>query len=274
MALPIIPAGTLVSPARSSRRLAAVPALLLALVLVTTGSAAAVTDGGRTGPAQPAAAAPFTLNLAEEDDFVSQYTPYWCIGASMQMMLNIVGTTDDEGRPAQERYMRVARAEGPSLEEVDHGEPSEALTGAGSSGWARGLTLLGAGRYEERVLDEFDAALRAAAVALRKTNRPVGLIVWRGAHAWVMTGFTATADPALRFDFRVTGVYVLDSWYPRVSSIWGRGQEPNSYLATDDLSEAFLPRRGGQWHGEQAGKWVAVLPVATVGRPAFGLRHL
>lgn len=256
-------------------QLAALPAVLLAFVLATTPSTlAAVSDGGVAGPPPSPAPGEFSLNLADDDDFVGQYTQYWCIGASMQMMLNIVGATDDESRAAQERYMRVARAEGPSLEEVDHGEPTDQLTGAGASGWARGLTLLGAGRYEERALDEFDRAVRRAALALRKTNRPVGLIVWRGAHAWVMTGFTATADPAFQSDFRVTGIYVQDPWYPRISSIWGRGQEPNTFLSTEKLSTAFLPRRGGQWHAEQAGKFVVVLPVATIRAAGYGRRHV
>ena len=40
-----------------------------------------------------------------------------------------------------------------------------------------------------------DEALRLAAASIRQTNRPVGLLVWRGRHAWVMSGFKATADP-------------------------------------------------------------------------------
>lgn len=49
-------------------------------------------------------------------------------------------------------------------------------------------------------------ALRKAAHMMRKTGKPVGIVVWRGAHAWVMSGFTATADPALTVDF---GRYML-----------------------------------------------------------------
>lgn len=208
-----------------------------------------------------AAPGDFSLDLADEADFVSQYTEYWCVGASMQMMLNVIGVTEDNSRPNQERYMRVARSSGESLQQVDHGEPADGLRGAGSSGWARGLVLLGAGLYAERALDDFDGALREAARAIRATQRPVGLIVWRGAHAWVMTGFSATADPLVNPDFDVTGVYVMDSWYPRVSSIWGPGQKPNTWIAADDLTADFLPRRGGQWHAELAGKFVIVMPV-------------
>ena len=39
---------------------------------------------------------------------------------------------------------------------------------------------------------------------IRLTNRPVGLMTWRGAHSWVMSGFNATADPAVTDKFTVT----------------------------------------------------------------------
>jgi hypothetical protein len=120
---------------------------------------------------------------------------------------------------------------------------------------------LGAGGYAQQALDDYDTALRAAAYALRTTGRPVGLIVWRGWHAWVMSGFTATGDPLADPDYRVTGVYIQDPWHPRVSSIWGAGQEPNSWISTDALKSDFLPRRAGRWHPELAGKFVLVLPV-------------
>lgn len=217
------------------------------------------------------------MNLYGKGDFVSQYTKYWCIGASMQMMLNIIGATDDESRASQKRYMRIARSMGPSLRQVDHGQTVEragGLRGAGSGGWARGLVELGAGGYEQRALVGYQTAVRAAAQALRETDRPVGLIVWRGAHAWVMTGFTATADPLVDPDYRVTGVYIQDPWYPRVSSIWGPGQKPNSWISIKALRADFLPRRGGRWHAELAGKFVLVVPVDPTLPAAYRWRIL
>lgn len=128
--------------------------------------------------------------------------------------------------------------------------------------------------YEQRALKGYTASVRAAVQALRITNRPVGLIVWRGAHAWVMTGFTATADPLVDPDYSVTGIYVQDPWYPRVSSIWGPGQRPNSWISIKALKADFLPRRGGAWHAELAGKYVLVVPVDPVREPARGWRGL
>ena len=262
----------------AARRSASVTSVMvLALAIAAAGPAVAVAATASEAPRKLSAAAPtgdFSMNLYEKGDFVSQYTKYWCIGASMQMMLNVIGVTDDEKRASQERYMRIARSMGPSLRQVDHGQSnSGTLGGAGSGGWARGLVELGAGRYEERALEGYGTAVRAAAYAVRTTNRPVGLIVWRGAHAWVMTGFTATADPLTDPDYRVTGIYVQDPWYPRVSSIWGPGQKPNRWLSIKALKGDFLPRRGGRWHAELAGKFVLVLPVLPI-RPAAQLRRM
>lgn len=211
--------------------------LVLGFALAAPGGALAATGPATRTPPATSATAPaggFSINLYRKGDFVSQATPYWCIGASMQMMLNIVGVTDDDSRAAQESNMRAARSLGPTLRQVDNGRDAEAaggaLRGAGSGGWARGLVSLGAGTYAERAVDGYNAAVRVAARALRATRRPVGLIVWRGAHAWVMTGFSATGDPLTDPDYRVTGVYIQDPWYPRISSIWGPGQKPNSWL--------------------------------------------
>ena len=249
--------------------------LVAALAIPTTAVTAAVPAPTPTlAERQGAPSGEYSINLYEEGDFASQRTAYWCIGASMQMMLNIVGLTDDDdSRAGQERYMRLARARGPSLRQVDHDQTTEAaggtLRGAGSSGWARGLVELGAGGYREQAVDDYTAALRDAAYTLRRTGRPVGLIVWRGAHAWVMSGFTATADPLVDPDFRVTGVYVQDPWYPRISSIWGPGQEPDSWISVKALKSDFLPRRGGRWHAELAGKYVLVLPFDPIRRQAY-----
>jgi hypothetical protein len=247
-----------------ARRL--IPAILLALTLVAPAPAAAMR--AETLQAQAVAPARYSINLYRRGDFASQRTPYWCIGASMQMMLNIIGPTDDDSRAGQVRYMRAARSGGSSGASTDAASSAGGLRGAGSSGWARGLVDVGAGPYEERAVDGFQPAIRAAAYALRTTGRPVGLIVWRGAHAWVMSGFTATADPLVDPDYRITGVYIQDPWYPRISSIWGPGQKPNSLIPIDRLDSDFLPRRAGGRHADQAGKFVLVLPTAAPPSPA------
>ena len=59
-----------------------------------------------------------------------------------------------------------------------------------------------------------------AARAMRSTGRPVGLLVWRGRHAWVMSGFQATKDPMLP-GAKVTRAIVEDPLYPYGGSTLG-----------------------------------------------------
>jgi hypothetical protein len=49
-----------------------------------------------------------------------------------------------------------------------------------------------------------------------------------------MTGYRADADPTLFADAAISGAYVLDPWYPRVSSIWGASDPPGTF---QDLAE-------------------------------------
>ena len=86
-------------------------------------------------------------------------------------------------------------------------------------------------------------ALRDAAKAILKTNSPVILLAWRGAHTWVMTGFRADADPLVFKDARVSGAYILDPWYPRVSSIWGRSDPPGTFQDASEMERNYL-----KWH--------------------------
>lgn len=101
---------------------------------------------------------------------------------------------------------------------------------------------------------------------MRRTGRPVGLLVWGGRHAWVMSGFRATADPAVTDDFRVTHAIVLDPLYPRHSTTWGRSPAPGSSLTLALLGHFFVPRRGG-WSGVLRGTWVIVQPIDVQRRP-------
>lgn len=116
-----------------------------------------------------------------------------------------------------------------------------------------------------------DAAIAAAARALRMTGRPVGLLVWRGAHAWVVSGFRATADPAYTGDFTVTHLHVVDPWYPRVSSIWGPSRSPDSLVPVSLVAEDYLA-----WHRlavrypEKDGQFVLIVPVAQAAAIPIG----
>src|SRR5438128_12194040 len=86
--------------------------------------------------------------------------------------------------------------------------PIPAADGVDPGGWASGLDHYVDGRYRVVASTSFASALRSAVTNLRRTNLPVGLAVAHGNHAWVLTGFTATADPAKTSSFTVTSVRV------------------------------------------------------------------
>lgn len=170
----------------------------------------------------------FAMDLYGRGDHVAQYDASWCVGASMQMMVNIIERgRPDRSRSTQREMYDLAREVSPWLER---------RPGASTYGWAGGLTELGYGPYGELAATSKAQALRIAARQMRYTRKPVGLLVWRGRHAWVMSGFRATADPAYTDDFEVTAVWIEDPWSGRVSSLWGRGLRPHTLVRADRLS--------------------------------------
>ena len=199
----------------------------------------------------------FTLDLYRRGDFVSQARADWCVPAAIQTMARLVGGLAAHSLPSQATLDRRARA-----------LSSSRLVGLGSEpqGWAGVLNALGYGRYDVVAKPTFAAAIAAAAAALRLTHRPVGLLVWRGAHAWVMSGFEATGDPAATGNVKVTAVRITDPWYPRRLSAWGRSRRPDTKLDVAALARSFMP-----WHRptvrypELDGRYVLILPVPAVG---------
>jgi hypothetical protein len=195
------------------------------------------------------------MNLYEQGDFVSQADRRYCVPASIQTMLNIVGPHEDRSPKLQARLYALARKLSPPTLRGDGAEPE---------GWARTLDRLGVGPYVVDVQPSRAAALETAARAIRLTRRPVGLLVWRGAHAWVMSGFVASADPAVTDEFSVTHVFLQDVWYPRVSSIWGASRPPNSRVRVELLREDFLPwRRPHGRYPDKDGRYVLIVPTSA-----------
>jgi hypothetical protein len=205
-------------------------------------------------PPRPSAVAPLGLgiDLYRAGDFASQATKDFCVPGALATMMNVIDRDRALPHPTQEDLNRSARR-----------LSTDRLVGAGSEpeGWAGTLTELGYGPYEVRSLRTREAAIVVAAEALRDTGRPVGLLVWRGAHAWVMSGFEGMHDPA-DGSLDVAAILVLDPWYPRVSSIWGPGQTPNTRIAVSDLAADYLPwKRPTARYPEKDGQFVLVLPV-------------
>jgi hypothetical protein len=250
-----------------------VASLLLAALLAAPLTVAPISA---TAPSASATAIPsaYRVDLAGGNDFVAQKNFVQCVGASMQMMLNIMDVHDDRSARTQVRLQNLARAlSGPTREGFQR-------KGASVRGWSDGLNQLGAGPYRLVGTDTIEEALRLAAKSIRTTGKPVGLLVWAGRHAWVMSGFEATADPQTSDDFAVTKAVVLDPLYPYGSTKWGRSPRPREAVTPATLGKQFVPRRRGTWAGAPtgiagaslaglAGKYVIVMayvPVLAVRR--------
>jgi hypothetical protein len=222
-------------------------------------AAPAPATGAPAGSSSAPAAAPtpalepFTIRLSGADTFVGQYTFEWCVGASLQMALAMTTGSRDRSRAFQEELWEAARDQSFSP-----------YGGANPRGWTAALNDFGAGPYELVSIPTFDGAVRTAAAAISATGRPVGLVMWRGRHAWVMSGFESIGDPAVRPDAEVTRVRVLDPLHPHGSSVWGPSPAPDSLIGLDVLARQFVAReyRPSYDLGVPTG-WLLVLPVAA-----------
>jgi hypothetical protein len=253
--------------------LAAALGLVLAAPAALLAHPAPGSPAASGGAAETAAAKPFSLDLSTKTDFVAQTNFVQCVGASMQMMLNMIRPTDDRTAATQLDLQNLARSLSGSRPDNNQ------RRGASIRGWTAGLNLLEAGPYRTVGAPDIQASLKVAARAMRATNRPVGLLVWRGRHAWVMAGFTATADPRLTDDFEVLEVIVMDPLYPYGSKTWGPSPKPRESLTVEELGRQFVPRgsrttpNGGgttnssgspsptsSWSQGMSGKYVIAMP--------------
>ena len=194
--------------------------------------------------------APFAMDLYQAGDFVGEYVDTWCVPAAMQTSINIMSDGADTTKAFQTKLYNLAY----SLEPGNTG-------GADALGWPEALTKLGYGTYELDTRGSLNAAVWTVAKAIRLTNRPAGLVVWYGWHSWVVSGFKATADPAVTDDFTVTGLYIEDVWYNRLSSIWGYSNPPDTFVKTSDLDIDYKPYHEWTKDPVRDGKFLFILPV-------------
>jgi hypothetical protein len=193
---------------------------------------------------------PFKPATAE----VTQLTNDWCAVAATQVVLAADGLTDNSDATQREIASRIDEWE--SRRDSHNG-------GWGPAAIAAALDAYGAKGYEVRVYQSRQSAMRDGARQLKITKAPVVIIAWRGAHAWVMTGFKADADPTIFPDATIEGAYIYDPWYPDwKSSIWKPSLGPGAFHDWENLQENFLPwqRPEGSYPGRD-GNFILVVPT-------------
>jgi hypothetical protein len=197
---------------------------------------------------------PLALNLGGKANFVSQATDKMCASAAIQNLINVI--VDPDKTVAFQKAIEQSAAEYTTKSDSRNG-------GWGPRGMAAAITNLSGTQYALKVVDTRSLALQAAATAIAKTRRPVILMAWRGAHAWVMTGYKANRDPLGSRAFTVSGAYILDPWYPRISDIWGRSLAPGAWHDAADLARNYLPwKRPEAKYAGRDGKYLLIVPVA------------
>ena len=191
-----------------------------------------------------------------ERAFISQDHKDWCAVAGTQMVLAMHGKADLS--VGFQRRLADRTGEWESKRDSLNG-------GWGPAAMVAALEAYGVEGYEVRAYETRTHALRDAARIIAELHAPVILLAWRGAHTWVMTGFRADADPLLFRDAKVSGAYVLDPWYPRVSSIWGPSDPAGTYQDADEMRRNFLAwRRPEGRYPDRDGLFITVVPTRAL----------
>ena len=187
--------------------------------------------------------------------FVTEIKNTWCAAAAVQIALNVNGP-DARTNVGKTRQTQVHTLE---VSLTTHKDSRNG--GAGPLGMVATLGQLGKVDYELRIFGTRAEALRASAKAISSTGHAVILMAWRGAHAWVMTGYRADADPLAFKNANVTGAYIIDPWYPRVSRIWGPSDKPGVFQDAAEMKRNYLPwrRPEGRYPGRDR-RFLALVP--------------
>lgn len=243
--------------ARPNRRSGLLVALIVALSLGAGSLAAFGTSpalaAGSTLPAWTGG-----INLYREGTFTTQKSWLWCTAAGVQIIHNIVEGANDHTTSGQRRYFEWMR---------DHNKYALPLSaGVDPQGWTAGLRHFVDDRYRLVASRSFDSALVSAVTNLRRANLPVAVAVAHGNHGWVLTGFTATADPLRTSSFKVTSVRVVGPLFG-LQSKNGYDMRPNTKLTTAQFRGFFTA-----WHYDPKpmiwdGLYVSIQPIPAKAAP-------
>jgi hypothetical protein len=196
-------------------------------------------------PTDSNAAGPTKRDLYFRGGYERQIDGRTCTAASTSMMLNFIASKD---LGLSQRGI------------LDYEQRHDALNdrtqrGSDPLGWSNALTHFAdrTGRkvaYAWEAFDTENAALKRAARQIAVTGMPVGLEIWNGRHAVVMTGYEATANPR-DGEFRLTNIWVSDPY----------GAQHLRYAASRSPLNKYLERDATrQYTKAWYGKFVIIVP--------------
>jgi hypothetical protein len=188
--------------------------------------------------------------------FAHQVHKDWCAVAGTQIVLAMHGAVDTSDDQQKAIGGRIREWE--ALDDSRNGN-------WGPAAMALALEAYGIPGYEVRAFETRQGALRDAARSIQATGAPVILLAWRGAHTWIMSGFRADADPSVFRDAHIEGAYVLDPWYPWVSSIWGPSDPPGAFQDEAEMERNFLRwKRPEGAYPDRDGLFITVAPTVAI----------
>jgi hypothetical protein len=170
-------------------------------------------------------------------------------------MRNIARRQTDHSRAGQQRYFTYMRAHNRYTIPVKDG--------VDPAGWTAGLRRYVDDRYRLVASTSFGSALKSAVRALRRTNLPVAIAVAHGNHAWILVGFTATADPAKTSSFTVTSVRVVGPLWGLQSRTYGYDMRPNKKLTRSQFASFFTPWHYARVRMAWEHRWVSIQPIGS-----------
>ena len=192
------------------------------------------------------------IDLYRTGTYTVQRSWLWCTAADLQITRNMVDHETDHSTSGQQRYFAWMRL---------HNRYHLPLSaGVDPQGWTAGLRHFVDDRYRLVASTTFDNALRSAVRRLRQTNLPVALAVSRGNHGWILTGFTASADPLTAASFKVTSVRVVGPLYG-LQGRNGYDMPPDTKLTPTQLRRYLTPWRYAPMSMVWDGRYVSIQPV-------------
>lgn len=193
-----------------------------------------------------------SIDLYRRGVFTTQASWLYCTAADVQIARNIVRVEQDHRAASQVAYFDWMRTQNRYSIPVSDGVDVR--------GWTLGLRRWVDSRYAEVASTSFSNALRSAVRRLRQTNLPVALLVMHGDHGWLLTGFSATADPALGPGYVVTAVRVVGPLYG-LQSRGGYDMPPDTSLTPAALARFLTPFHYARTRMVWEGRWMTIQPI-------------
>jgi len=153
-------------------------------------------------------------------------------------------------------------------------------SGTDPHGWRNGLNYYGWHSYtnpatmvyKDQSYSTYDAAVKAAIMALARYNKPVGILGWAGTHAQFINGYDVYGqDPAISADFTVTDIYLTDPLAKDAlrnvrinNNSFANGSLVYRFRAYTETDSPYADPYGSTTtasYREWYGKWVIVAPV-------------